>query len=182
MRSISSNRKNVAEKNCIKAKGRLRFFGTQAAVGGEAHTGLLCAVASPLLFPLSYLFFSRPPSLVFIFLCFFQLFHPVVPFVVPGNPASHISTGLMLYIQRPCFFNCFNRIVRFMYPEYVYANYIQQFQKCNAFPVCPENPVPVKLNVPGKYNECHIYTGPITIRLAWPGCPKALRKYNMIYF
>jgi hypothetical protein len=32
---------NVAEKNRTKAAGRLRFFGARAAIGGEAHTGLL---------------------------------------------------------------------------------------------------------------------------------------------
>jgi hypothetical protein len=40
MRSIAAGQ-NVAEKNRTKAVARLRFFGARAAVGGEAHTGLL---------------------------------------------------------------------------------------------------------------------------------------------
>jgi hypothetical protein len=36
--------KNVAEKNRTKGAARLRFFAARAAEGGEAYTGLLCAV------------------------------------------------------------------------------------------------------------------------------------------
>jgi hypothetical protein len=47
---------NVAEKNRIKAKGRLRFFGARAAKGGEAHTGLLGGVP-PFLRSLFYIIY-----------------------------------------------------------------------------------------------------------------------------
>jgi hypothetical protein len=41
LRSNSSNRKNVAEKNRTKGVARLRFFVARAAEGGDAVTVLL---------------------------------------------------------------------------------------------------------------------------------------------
>jgi hypothetical protein len=52
---------------------------------------LVCAVASSLPFPLSIVFFQAAPPYIYFFYVFFQLFPPIVPFVVPGNPALHIS-------------------------------------------------------------------------------------------
>ena len=36
--------KNVLEQNCTKGEARLRFCGSQAPEGGEAHTIPLCVV------------------------------------------------------------------------------------------------------------------------------------------
>jgi hypothetical protein len=49
-RSGFSGGQNAPEKNRTKAVGRLRFFVGQAAAGGAARTGLLCAVPSYTIF------------------------------------------------------------------------------------------------------------------------------------